>query len=203
MQCELLALGPLETNSMVLWNARNEALIIDPADAEPLLAFVRAHGLTPRGVLLTHAHFDHLCGLPGVVAAWPVPVVLSPADDFIYRSPTNALPPLIPPLLGLPATVPALPATPAGLEFETLSTPGHTPGGVAYHFPAEHRAFVGDTLFLGSIGRHDFPGGDLTQLLHSIRNVLFRLEDNTEVWPGHGPPTTIGREKRHNPFVGG
>jgi glyoxylase-like metal-dependent hydrolase (beta-lactamase superfamily II) len=174
---------------------------VDPGDdGAGIVAECRRRELVVRGVLLTHAHVDHIRGVGAVAAAFGCPVRLSPADLPLYRSPANALPPWLAAAVDLPApgTVPAdLP----GLAFEILETPGHTPGGGCYFFPEAGVVFTGDTLFAGAIGRADLPGGDHGALLRSIRDRLLPLPDATRVLPGHGAESTIGAERRQNPYL--
>jgi glyoxylase-like metal-dependent hydrolase (beta-lactamase superfamily II) len=183
---------------------RGEAVIIDPGEEAGLfLARVRHEGWTLRAVWLTHAHLDHVAGVAEVKAATGVPVHLHPADRRLYDSlPVQAQ------MFGLSADSPPPPdadlaegqtVSVGGLAFAVLHTPGHTPGGVT--FVGYGSAFAGDALFAGSIGRTDLPGGDTATLLASIREKLFALPDETVVYSGHGPETTIGEEKRSNPFV--
>lgn len=202
MEILTLPVGPLQVNCYLVWErAGNSALIIDPGDdAAVVLATVREHDLRPAGVLLTHAHVDHIRGVSGVVEELGTPVMLHAADEALYFSPDNALPPWVPAATNLPR--PSVVANDLdGLAFAVIHTPGHTPGGVCYHFRDESVLFSGDTLFESSIGRTDLPGGDMPSLLSSIRQRLLPLSGDTRVYPGHGPPTTIGREARSNPFL--
>lgn len=198
----VLRVGPLAVNCYIVQNpATKQALIIDPGDdPEEIVAAVREAGLAVDGILLTHGHFDHIRGVPGVAAAFAVPVYIHAADRELYASPHNAMPPHFPPAENLPAPVTVPPTTP-DFDFRVLHTPGHTPGGVCFHFPAQGVLFSGDTLFAGSVGRTDFPGGDAAALRRSIKNVLFPLPRETVVYPGHFQPTTIAREIDGNPFV--
>ena len=178
-----------------------EALIIDPGDeAAELAGEIEGAGLTLKGILLTHGHFDHLGAVPGLVERFRVPVYIHPGDAGLYASPLNCMPPWFSAVEGLPAPAVELP-TAAGLSLTVLPTPGPTPGGVCYYFAAEKVVFSGDTLFAGSVGRTDFPGGNVADLMASIRTVLFRLPDDTRVLAGHNSPTTIGTERTTNPFV--
>lgn len=178
-----------------------EALLIDPGDeAADLAAEIEGAGLTLRGILLTHGHFDHIGAVPGLVARYGVPVYIHPGDAGLYASPENCMPPWFAAVKGLPAPTDR-PPTAAGLSFAVLPTPGHSPGGVCYHFPEAGVAFTGDTLFAGSVGRTDFPGGNVANLMASIRGVLFRLPGETRIYPGHNGPSTIAAEQATNPFV--
>jgi glyoxylase-like metal-dependent hydrolase (beta-lactamase superfamily II) len=185
-------------------------VIIDPGDeVRDLLSIVKEHGLSITNILLTHAHLDHVTGVAEAKQALNVPVWLHKDDDFLYQRVVEQGQ-----MFGL--RVKRQPPIDHFYEGEgplrfgryvvrVLHTPGHCPGGVclAVSREGEKQAalFVGDTLFAGSIGRTDLPGGDAPTLLKSIRNVLFRFPDDTVVWSGHGEQTTIGRERRTNPFL--
>jgi hydroxyacylglutathione hydrolase len=182
------------------------AVLIDPGEeAELFLRRLATERLTLAAVWLTHAHVDHILGVGRVLQAHAVPLHLHPADRFLYdRLPEQAA------AFGLAAPPPPSPdhaladgqrLTVGGLTLEVLHVPGHTPGHVA--FVGHGLALVGDVLFAGSIGRTDLPGGDTGTLLASIRERLLPLPDETIVYPGHGPGTTIGQERRTNPFVTG
>ena len=183
-----------------------EAVIVDPGEeADLFLHRVATERVTLKAIWLTHAHVDHILGVAEVVEATHVPVYLHPADRPWY----DALPEQAE-RFGLSASAPPPPGmeladgvtvTLGGLSVEVRHVPGHTPGHVA--FVGHGAAVVGDCLFAGSIGRTDLPGGDTETLLSSIRGKLLTLPDETVVYPGHGPPTTIGRERRTNPFLTG
>jgi glyoxylase-like metal-dependent hydrolase (beta-lactamase superfamily II) len=198
-----LSLGLLQTNCYVVWNERKQAVLIDPsAEPEAIRAAVAQQGVTPLAILLTHAHFDHIAAVPAIQREFALPVYLHAADEPLYASPRNCMPPYVPePVAGLPPTQPALPPLPDDLRPEILETPGHTLGGVAFYYPAASLAFVGDTLFSSSIGRSDLPGGDFDQLMQSIHRVLLTLPDSVSICPGHGPTSTIGRERVANPYL--
>jgi len=185
--------------------ASRDAVLIDPGEeADRFLARLRVEGWTLRAVWLTHAHLDHVAGVAAVRAAAPeVPVWLHPADRRLYdRAPDQAR------AFGLTLDAPpppdhefveGVPARVGAFAFDVVHAPGHSPGSVC--LAGHGMAFVGDVLFAGSVGRTDLPGGDAAALLASIRRKLFALPDATVVYAGHGPPTTIGEEKRTNPFV--
>lgn len=211
MIIETRAVEPFFKNGYVVGcEDTREGIVIDPGDeVEALLDAVRQHQLQIRYILLTHAHLDHITGVGRAKAALGVPVGLHQADNFLYEAvvqqgqafgfAVEAQPP-----------VDFFYENEGPIRFGALAawirhTPGHCPGGVCLAVGREDAAartlFVGDTLFQGSIGRTDLPGGDTGTLLRSIREVLFAYPDDTVVYSGHGAPTTIGRERRTNPFL--
>lgn len=200
-------LGPYETNCYILHAAGPDCWIIDAGyQPHPLLQHLREHKLAPSRIILTHAHFDHIAGLPELRDAYPdIPVHLHDAEHDWLADPTLNLSAMI----GMPMTMPAPDASlPHGqiltldnITFEIRHTPGHSPGGVALIAQQQRTAVVGDTLFNHSIGRSDFPTSDPHALIQSIQQQLYTLPDDTIIHPGHGPQTTIGQEKQANPFV--
>lgn len=206
------AVGPFFKNGFVVACPRTrEGVLIDPGDeVDALLEFAAQRQFTLSQILLTHAHVDHLTGVGKAKQRLQVPIHLHRDDLFLYeRAMEQAL------MLGLRVTGPLPPVdrfyTPGetiqfgDYEVRSHHTPGHCPGGVCLEVrDGESGAvdlFVGDTLFAGSIGRTDLPGGDYDTLMSSIRSVLFGFGDAAKVYPGHGPTTTIGRERRTNPFL--
>jgi glyoxylase-like metal-dependent hydrolase (beta-lactamase superfamily II) len=185
-------------------------VLIDPGDeVAGLVAFAERNGLAIRHILLTHAHVDHVTGVAAAKRAFGVPVYLHRDDVFLYEQAVE-----MGALFGLkvepqpPIDVYYTPTdviTFGAYEVRPHHTPGHCPGGVCLQIGRKgergHELFVGDTLFAGSIGRTDLPGGNYEVLIGSIRNVLFPFGDDAIVHPGHGPPTTIGKERRTNPFL--
>jgi hydroxyacylglutathione hydrolase len=211
MILEIRAVEPFFKNGFVLGcEETREGVVIDPGDETPaLLEAVAAHGLTIRYILLTHAHLDHITGVGMAKQALGAPVGLHREDNFLYEAVVQQGQ-----MFGL--RVEPQPKVDFFYEGEgpwrfggygvwVYHTPGHCPGGVCLAVGRDGETprtlFVGDTLFAGSIGRTDLPGGDTQTLLSSIRNVLFRFPDDTVVYSGHGDPTTIGRERRTNPFL--
>ena len=211
MIVESQAVGPFFKNGFVVGcEETKEAILIDPGDeVASLLAFAERQGLKIRHILLTHAHVDHVTGVAAAKRALGVPVYLHRDDLFLYDRAVE---------MGAMFGLVVEPQPPIDV-FYTLSdvitfgtydvrvhhTPGHCPGGVCLQIgkkgqPAKE-LFVGDTLFAGSIGRTDLPGGDHATLIAAIRSVLFPLGDDAVVHSGHGPDTTIGQERRTNPFL--
>lgn len=197
-----LAVGALEVNCYLIGNgASGDGFVIDPGDeGDRIVKAVADAGFRPMAVLLTHAHVDHIRGVPRVASAFGIPVVLDRLDLKLYHSPANALNPWVPAARGLPETMSALPPA-CNWGPEILPTPGHSRGGRCFYFRDAGILFAGDTLFRGSVGRTDLPGADTQQLLHSIHETLMQLPDQTVVYPGHGPPTTIAEERHTNPFL--
>ncbi len=211
MKIETIALGDYQANCYCLRPNDTSAfcLLIDPGlSPEPLVRFLKHNGLTPEAIVLTHGHADHIGGVETVRQYWPqVKTAISQADAEMLTSPVKNLSVLA------EGMVQARPAEvcftdeeyfeAAGLRFEILYTPGHTPGGICLYHAEEGVLFSGDTLFAGSVGRSDFPGGDHALLIDGIRRKLLTLPEQTKVYPGHGPATTLRSEKRHNPFLNG
>ena len=211
MIVESQAVGPFFKNGYVAGcEETREAVLIDPGDeVEDLLAFAEQKRLTIRHILLTHGHVDHVTGVAAAKRALGVQVYLHRDDLFLYEQAVE-----IGAVYGLtvepqpPIDVYYAPGqiiTFGSYEVRWHHTPGHCPGGVCLQIGTAgapgKELFVGDTLFAGSIGRTDFPGGDYDTLIASIRNVLFPLGDDAIVHSGHGPDTTIGKERRTNPFL--
>lgn len=211
MIVERQAVGPFFKNGFVVaCEATREAVLIDPGDEVPaLLAFAERNRLAIRHILLTHAHVDHVTGVAAAKRAIGAPVYLHRDDLFLYERAVQAGA-----MFGL--TVEPQPPIDVfyapdqtiafgGYETRVHHTPGHCPGGVCLQIGRKgergNDLFVGDTLFAGSIGRTDLPGGDYNTLITSIRTVLFAFGDDAIVHPGHGPDTTIGQERLTNPFV--
>lgn len=197
-------IGPLSTNSYII-NDTTEAVAIDVGgDPAPMLDYLQANKLLLAAICLTHMHFDHLYGVADLAAATGAPVLAPEGDRPIMDTESSNGG-----LWGMPRVKPFQTSQlPTGktmfgdMECIVLDTPGHTPGGVSLYFPKFKAVFTGDALFYRSLGRTDFPFGNHPRLLKSIKDTLFSLPDDTEVYPGHGPATTIGSEKRENPFVG-
>ena len=213
MHIETLVVGPLATNCYVVSSDNDssdgggaEAIIIDPGGSPRIIEdYIERSGVRPVLVVLTHGHCDHMAAAAVLAAGYGIDVVMHGDDlDTLEMSVADA------PMWGLgnPENVPIARKLSAGdaIEFggesgKVLHTPGHTKGGMSILF--DGTVFVGDTLFARSIGRTDFFGGDMETLLASVRRELFTLPDDTVVYTGHGPATTIGEEKRQNPFFDG
>ncbi|MDD4817611.1 MAG: MBL fold metallo-hydrolase [Victivallaceae bacterium] len=195
--------GPLEENCyLVQLEPGGRLFVIDPGDSPAdILAAAAQIKFSEAEILFTHGHFDHIGAAAAVAGKLAVShCYLNTADRELFFSPDNCFPPYIP----APASLPPPEKVTDEIDFSepaVIPTPGHTPGGVAFYFPALSALFSGDTLFASSIGRTDFPGGSLPDLLNSIKTGLFVLPPETKVFPGHGPTTTIDREKRTNPYV--
>ena len=211
MIVETKAVGPFFKNGFVVACERTrEAMLIDPGDeVASLLEFARLNRLTIRAILLTHAHVDHVNGVPAAMEDMDVSVYLHHDELFLYERAVEQgtmfglrVAPL-PPIDVFYAPGQILPF--GDYEVRVHHTPGHCPGGVCLQVGRQGEVgndlFVGDTLFAGSIGRTDLPGGDHATLIRSIRTVLFAFGDAARVHPGHGPSTTIGEERQTNPFL--
>ena len=201
LKIKRVIVGALEVNCFIVRDSdTNDALIIDPGDeADRIIEAVKLVEAKPLGILLTHAHVDHIRGVGAVSAAFNLPVWIHEADRAMYLSPDNAILPWLPAAENLPQPV-AAPLQLPNHPYEIIETPGHTPGGVCFYFKDEKLLFSGDTLFQGTYGRTDFPGGSAPTLFHSIRTKLFTLPDDVKVWPGHNESTTIGEEKQTQVF---
>lgn len=181
------------------------ALVVDPGDnAGEIVAHLEHHRCSVAAYLLTHGHVDHVTALADVVDAFPAPVAMHPLDAQWAFSDRAAFPPYY----GPPRAPPRIDReladgqqwTDMGLTYEVIGLPGHSPGGVGFYFPSEAMLFSGDTLFRGSIGRTDLPGANARQLAESLSRLTL-LPDETVVYCGHGPETSIGHERQDNPFL--
>lgn len=208
LQIKGFTVGPLSENPYLLTcSETNQAIIIDPGDeAERLWQAIVNAGVHLKAIVLTHAHMDHVGAVTAIRERAQVPVYLHPADDELL-----AMVPMQARMFGLDAD-PVAPAdhplqhgdeiSVGNVTFHVLHTPGHSPGGVCFYSAAAKTLIAGDTLFYRGVGRTDLPGGNTQQLVQSIHTHLWSLPDDVRVYPGHGPATTIGEEKRLNPFVG-
>jgi hydroxyacylglutathione hydrolase len=198
-------LGPMDNNTyLIVDEVTGEAALVDPSfDSEQLLPEIEQLGYSLRYILNTHAHLDHVAG-NAFFSAWTgAPIALHKDDlDLLHAVPeqANAFQVEVEPSPEPEILLEDGQELPLGeLSIKVIHTPGHAPGHVT--FLVEDAAIVGDCLFRGSIGRVDLPGGSAEQLMASLHNRLFKLPDETRVLPGHGEPTTIGEERRHNPFL--
>jgi glyoxylase-like metal-dependent hydrolase (beta-lactamase superfamily II) len=210
---ETQAVGPFFKNGFIVaCGETRDAVLVDPGDeVAALLAFAKTRSLSVKSILLTHAHVDHVTGVAAAKRALGlgVPVYLHQSDLFLYERAVEfgaMLGLRVEPQPPIDRFYTAGQVIPFGrYEARPHHTPGHCPGGVCLEVAKPGEAgkdlFVGDTLFAGSIGRTDLPGGDLETLLRSIREVLYSFGDDARVYPGHGPATTIGRERKTNPFL--
>jgi hydroxyacylglutathione hydrolase len=206
---EILPVGMLQCNCSIFGDEQSrEAVVIDPGDEiSRILTILAKHKLRVKAIIITHAHIDHIGGAQKLKAVTGAPVYMNASDQELYDHLDVQAG-----WLGMPApeqteidvnvregdTVVLGPA-----EFHVLQTPGHTQGSISLWIPAENKLIAGDTLFFDSIGRTDLPGGDHRQILRSIHDKLLPLPPDAAVIPGHGPNTTIGREREQNPFLAG
>jgi hydroxyacylglutathione hydrolase len=206
---ETFPVGPLQCNCTVIGDETSrEAMVIDPGDNIPhILGRLAAHKLTLKQIVITHAHIDHVGGAVKLKKATGAPILLNQNDlpllemmevqaGWLGIAPPEVAPPDVSAEDGMKVGI-------AGHTADVIFTPGHTPGSICLHFAPEKLVVAGDTLFAGSIGRTDLPGGDPRKILHSIHDRLLTLPDETEVIPGHGTFTTIGEEREENPFLKG
>lgn len=198
-------------NSYLLWDDSRMGVIVDPGclgedEVHELLLYIINHGIVPRKILLTHGHFDHIYGAQFLAERLGVKILMSKADDDLVQNGNIQL-----------TNFYHMPAAPEGFEYEevkegdtvtvgntiyeVIETPGHTPGGVCYYCREEKILLTGDTLFAGTIGRTDSKWGDYDKLILSIMDKLMGLDGDVEVLPGHGPSSSIGYERTHNPFL--
>jgi hydroxyacylglutathione hydrolase len=220
---EILAVGPLHCNCSILGDeASREAIVVDPGDdISRIVALLAKHQLTVKQILITHAHIDHIAGAQRLKQLTGAPILYNQNDlPLVQMMDVQAgwlgiaTPEVAPPDDDLThGRVIAVGASPAqgpdqgpehvqtGLTGNILHTPGHTEGSVCLYLPEQSLLIAGDTLFAGSIGRTDLPGGNTRKLLHSIYDHLLSLPDATRVIPGHGAATTIGVERHSNPFL--
>ncbi|HZR56532.1 MAG TPA: MBL fold metallo-hydrolase [Terriglobales bacterium] len=204
---EILPVGPLQCNCSIIGDeGSREAIVIDPGDdLDDIFAIIRKHNLTVKQIVITHAHIDHVGGAMKLRAATDAPILLNENDYALLK------------MLDVQATWVGM-KSPGKVEIDqsleqadtvkagaivanVLHTPGHTEGSVCLYFPHEKKLIAGDTLFAGSIGRTDLPGGSLEKIIDSIHEKLLVLPDETIVIPGHGSSTTIGNERERNPFL--
>ena len=209
MQIDCLVLGEYQTNCYILRESKqaSDCLLIDAGlEPEQLVEFLQAHKLNPVGLILTHGHIDHVGGIAILRKKFPnIKVYIHKLDEAMLTNTVSNLSALI----DRPFTAGCADfcveqgdvIEVAGIRLQVLHTPGHTPGGICLYSKESHIVFTDDTLFTQSIGRTDFPGGNMAELIKSIKEKLLVLPDNTVVYPGHGPATTIGQEKLQNQYL--
>lgn len=205
MQMTRLVVGPLQVNCFIIADERTrDAIVVDPGDdAQDIIAVIKDRGLTVKYIINTHAHFDHVGANKAVKDATAAQILLHEGDAPLLATVSQHAR-----MFGMaaPSSPPADRYVKHGevldlgdLSITVLHTPGHSPGGIS--LLVNGAVFTGDALFEGSIGRTDLPGGDLMTLITAIKEHLMALPDDTQVFSGHGPATTIGRERRENPFL--
>ena len=209
MILEMLTVGPFQENCYVIGDEEiGEGAIVDPGDEAARIALaVEQTGLAISEILITHAHIDHVGAVAALVEEYGCPVLMhAEAEPMLQQLPTQAM------MMGLRfGKVPKVDRRiedeevleVGGLRLKALYTPGHAPGHLAFYAESERLVFSGDALFAGSVGRTDLFGGDTEVLMRNIKERLMRLPDQTRVLSGHGPETTIGDERAHNPFLHG
>ena len=204
---EILPVGPLQCNCSVVGDeASREAMVIDPGDdIQEVLGLVRKHNLQVKQIVITHAHIDHVGGAMKLRAATGAPILLN-QNDYALLKMLDVQAAWIgmpnPGKVEIDRSITTGESVSAGsLVANVFHTPGHTEGSICLHFPQEKKLIAGDTLFAGSIGRTDLPGGDAQKIMRSLHNVVLVFPDETVVVPGHGELTTIGEERETNPFL--
>jgi len=204
---EILPVGPLACNcSLIGDEATREAMVIDPGDeVDEIMAIVRRHGLTVKQIVVTHGHIDHVGGAMKLKRLTSAPILLNQNDFDLLKTADQ-----VAAWLGMtpPGKIDVDQDLSEGnlvgvgnLKAVVMHTPGHTEGSVCLHFAPQQKLIAGDTLFAGSIGRTDLPGGNFKKIIHSLKGPVMSLPDETVVIPGHGPTTTIGEERETNPFI--
>jgi len=205
MKIDSLVVGPLGVNCYII-SKSGKAVVVDPGgDAPSIIKFLDTNKITPVAIVNTHGHFDHIGGVSELAEKYKIPFKLHKDDVFLvsHGSETASMfgfsPTKNPEVTGFISDGEVLDIE--GIVINVIHTPGHTPGGVSLFFKELQSVITGDTLFLESIGRSDFPYGNLEQLIKGINTKLMTLDESVKVYPGHGPASTVGHEKKFNPFL--
>lgn len=204
---KVFPVGPLQCNCSIIGDEQTrEAMVIDPGDQiEDILKILKTENLTLKQIVVTHAHIDHVGGAMKLKAATGAPILMNQKDEALLKMLDMQAT-----WIGMkpPGAVQVDEAVGEGrilkvgnLSSTVIHTPGHTEGSICLYFPEQKTLMAGDTLFAGSIGRTDLPGGSYEKIIRSLHNQLMQLPDETQVVPGHGPATTIGEERETNPFL--
>lgn len=210
LKVKTFSFNAFEERTILLWDETGEGVVVDPgcsSDAErnTLDEEIIKEGISLKAVWLTHGHIDHIYGVAHVVARWNVPVMMHPDDIMVLGFNQRMAQAFgMPEPAGVPPTMDINDGdvlTFGNSSFKVFATPGHTPGSVSFWSETEKLLLSGDTLFAGSIGRTDLPGGNYDKLIVSLMDGIMGLDGDTDVIPGHGPVTNIGRERTHNPFL--
>ena len=204
---KVFPVGPLQCNCSIIGDEQTrEAMVIDPGDQiEDILKILKTENLTLKQIVVTHAHIDHVGGAMKLKVATGAPILMNQKDEALLKMLDMQAT-----WIGMkpPGTVQVDEAVGEGrilkvgnLSSTVIHTPGHTEGSICLYFPEQKTLIAGDTLFAGSIGRTDLPGGSYEKIIRSLHNQLMQLPDETQVVPGHGPATSIGEERETNPFL--
>jgi glyoxylase-like metal-dependent hydrolase (beta-lactamase superfamily II) len=204
---EILPVGPLQCNCSIVGDENSrEAIVIDPGDdIEAIMEIVARHGLQVKQIVVTHAHIDHIGGAVKLKQLTGAPILLNQNDSTLLRmmdTQAQWLGMRSPGKVAIDQSITSGDSVKVGaIEGKVLHTPGHTEGSICLYFEPEKRLVAGDTLFAGSIGRTDLPGGSFDKIIRSLHESVLALPDETVVVPGHGELTTIGEERESNPFL--
>ena len=209
MNLRTIVVGPFQVNCFLYWNENSgDGVIIDPgAEESRITAAIDEAGFIPRAVLLTHGHGDHIAAVAAIMKQYQIPLYVGRGEEELLANPSANVSALI----GQPIVAPKADHVVGDEEtvrvgsimLTALATPGHTPGGLCYLDEKRGLLFCGDTLFYGSIGRTDLPGGSFETLIDSIQKKILTLPDEVVCYTGHGPETTVGAERANNPFLNG
>ncbi len=206
IEVTVLTVGPIQTNCYIV-NKKGESscVVIDPgAEEEKIAAYIQKKGMKNEAILLTHGHFDHITGVSGLISLAGGKVYACEKEREILMDPNMNSSALMGYEVALEPEIflrDRQKFTVAGIEFEVMHTPGHTAGGCCYYQREEGLLFSGDTVFMESVGRTDFPTGNSRELLDSLRNKILTLPPEVQIYPGHGPDTTVAYEMANNPYA--